>query len=60
MGLLLDKAEPFRKLVARNGNLVTKIGGSLLILIGLLQVSNLWDQIMNSLRDLISGFIPVI
>ncbi|MEY3454288.1 MAG: hypothetical protein RLZZ147_413, partial [Actinomycetota bacterium] len=28
--------------------------------IGLLQVSNLWDQIMNSLRDLISGFIPVI
>ncbi len=60
MGLLLDKAEPFRKLIARNGNLVTKIGGSLLILIGLLQVSNLWDQIMNSLRDLISGFIPVI
>ena len=60
MGLLLDKAEPFRKLIARNGNLVTKVGGSLLILIGLLQVSNLWDQIMNSLRDLISGFIPVI
>jgi cytochrome c-type biogenesis protein len=60
MGLFLDKAEPFRKLVARNGNLVTKVGGGLLILIGLLQVSNLWDQIMNSLRDLISGFIPVI
>ena len=60
MGLLLDKAEPFRKLVARNGNLVTKVGGGLLIFIGLLQVSNLWDQIMNSLRDLISGFIPVI
>jgi cytochrome c-type biogenesis protein len=60
MGLFLDKAEPFRKLVARNGNLVTKVGGSLLIFIGLLQVSNLWDQLMNSLRDLISGFIPVI
>ncbi|MEN9293363.1 MAG: hypothetical protein RIT31_128 [Actinomycetota bacterium] len=60
MGLFLDKAEPFRKLVARNGNLVTKVGGGLLIFIGLLQVSNLWDQIMNSLRDLISGFIPVI
>ncbi|NCV74296.1 MAG: cytochrome c biogenesis protein CcdA, partial [Actinobacteria bacterium] len=38
----------------------TKIGGGLLILIGLLQVSNLWDQLMNSLRDLISGFIPLI
>ncbi|MEY3890177.1 MAG: hypothetical protein RLY62_359 [Actinomycetota bacterium] len=60
MGLFLDKAEPFRKLVARNGGLVTKIGGGLLILIGLLQVSNLWDQLMNSLRDLISGFIPLI
>ncbi|MEY3723531.1 MAG: hypothetical protein RL649_381 [Actinomycetota bacterium] len=60
MGLFLDKAEPFRKLVARNGNLVTKVGGGLLIFIGLLQVSNLWDQIMNSIRDLISGFIPVI
>lgn len=60
MGLFLDKAEPFRKLVARNGNLVTKVGGGLLVFIGLLQVSNLWDQIMNSLRDLISGFIPVI
>lgn len=60
MGLFLDKAEPFRKLVARNGNLVTKVGGGLLIFIGLLQVSNRWDQIMNSLRDLISGFIPVI
>ena len=60
MGLFLDKAQPFRKLVARNGNLVTKVGGGLLIFIGLLQVSNLWDQIMNSLRDLISGFIPVI
>jgi cytochrome c-type biogenesis protein len=60
MGLFLDKAEPFRKLVARNGNLVTKVGGGLLIFIGLLQVSNLWDQIMNSLRDLISGFISVI
>jgi len=58
--LFLDKAEPFRKLVARNGGLVTKIGGGLLILIGLLQVSNLWDQLMNSLRDLISGFIPLI
>ncbi len=60
MGLFLDKAEPFRKLVARNGNLVTRVGGGLLIFIGFLQVSNLWDQIMNSLRDLISGFIPVI
>ncbi len=60
MGLFLDKAEPMRRFISKRGNLITKIGGSLLILIGLLQVSNLWDQFMNSLRDLISGFIPII
>ena len=60
MGLFLDKAEPLRKFVASKGNTITKIGGLLLILIGILQVSNFWDQLMNSLRDLISGFIPII
>jgi len=60
MGLFLDRAEPFRKMIAKHGNFITKIGGSLLILIGLLQVTNLWDQLMNSLRDLITGFVPLI
>ena len=60
MGLFLDKAEPLRKFIASKGNIITKAGGFLLILIGILQVSNLWDQLMNSLRDLISGFIPII
>jgi cytochrome c-type biogenesis protein len=60
MGLFLDKAEPLRKFIASKGNTITKIGGLLLVLIGILQVSNLWDQLMNSLRDLISGFIPII
>ena len=60
MGLFLDKAEPLRRFIASKGNTITKIGGLLLILIGILQVSNLWDQLMNSLRDLISGFIPII
>jgi cytochrome c-type biogenesis protein len=60
MGLFLDKAEPFRKIIAKRGTLITKIGGSLLIFIGLLQVTNFWDQLMNTLRDLITGFIPLI
>ena len=60
IGLFLDKAEPLRKFIASKGNTITKIGGLLLILIGILQVSNLWDQLMNSLRDLISGFIPIV
>jgi len=60
MGLFLDKAEPFRKMIAKRGDLITKIGGTLLILIGILQVTDLWDQLMNTLRDLITGFIPLI
>jgi len=60
MGLFLDKAEPMRKIIAKRGNLITKVGGSLLIIIGILQVTNIWDYLMNSTRDLISGFIPVI
>ena len=60
MGLFLDKAEPFRNMIAKRGDLITKIGGTLLILIGILQVTNFWDQLMNTLRDLITGFIPLI
>ena len=60
MGLFLDRAEPLRKMIASKGNLVTKIGGVFLILIGVLQVSNFWDFLMNSMRDLISGFIPIL
>jgi cytochrome c-type biogenesis protein len=60
MGLFLDKAEPMRRFISSHGGAITKFGGGFLILIGLLQVSDLWDQLMNSLRDLISGFIPII
>jgi cytochrome c-type biogenesis protein len=60
LGWFLDSAEPFRKFITRRGDLITKIGGSLLILIGVLQLTNTWDYLMNSIRDLISGFIPVL
>jgi len=60
MGLFWIKQEPFRKMIAKRGDLITKIGGTLLILIGILQVTDLWDQLMNTLRDLITGFIPLI
>jgi cytochrome c-type biogenesis protein len=59
-GLFLDKVEPLRRFIMRKGNLVTKVGGVILILIGVLQVSNFWDTLMNSMRDLISGFIPIL
>lgn len=60
LGWFLDQAEPFRRFIMKRGDLITKIGGILLIVIGILQVTNTWDYLMNHLRDLISGFIPVI
>ena len=60
LGWFMDRAEPFRRFIAKRGNLITKIGGSLLILIGVLQVSDAWDYLMSLMRGLIDGFIPVL
>jgi len=59
-GLFLDKSEKLRKLLVRHGNVITIIGGIFLLIIGLLQVLGLWSEVMNSLRSLISEFVPVI
>ena len=60
VGLFFDQSAKLRRLLSAKGNILTIIGGVFLILIGLLQVTGGWDHVMNSLRDLISGFIPVI
>jgi cytochrome c-type biogenesis protein len=59
-GLYLDKSESLRKFMVRRGDLITKLGGSLLIVIGLLQLLGFWSDLMISLRSLISDFSPVI
>ena len=59
-GLFFDRSEKFRKFMVKRGNLVTRIGGYLLILIGILQLIGLWNELMISLRTLISDFVPVI
>jgi cytochrome c-type biogenesis protein len=58
--LFLDRSEKLRKLLVRNGNLVSLIGGVFLIIIGVLQVLGLWNELMISLRSIISDFVPVI
>ena len=60
VGIFFDQSKRLRKFIARHGNHLTFIGGIFLILIGLLQVTGLWNDLMNNLRDLISGFIPVV
>lgn len=60
VGLFFDQSAKMRRSISRHGNLITRVGGGFLILIGLLQVSGLWLHLMNSLRGLISGFLPVV
>lgn len=46
--------------VRRHYQLVLRLGGGLLILIGLLLVSGLWQELMIQLRVTINGFTPAI
>ena len=59
-GLSLDNSAKLRSLIYRRGDVISKIGGIFLITIGVLQVLGFWGQILNSMRSLISDFIPVI
>jgi cytochrome c-type biogenesis protein len=60
VGIFFDKSNRLRKFVSRHGNYLTLIGGIFLILIGILQVTGLWADAMNSLRSFISDFAPVV
>ena len=59
-GVFLDRSERLRKYLVKRGDLISKIGGVFLIVIGLLEITGLWGQLMNSMRSLISDFIPVV
>mgnify|MGYP002139194405 CR=1 FL=1 len=60
VGVFFDQSAKLRRFISQRGNIITKIGGFFLIAIGILQVSGAWDSIMNSLRALVSGFVPAI
>jgi cytochrome c-type biogenesis protein len=59
-GLSIDKSAKLRSLIYRRGDVISKVGGIFLIGIGVLEVLGLWSHLMNSMRSLISEFIPVI
>nr|NLD40378.1 cytochrome c biogenesis protein CcdA [Actinomycetales bacterium] len=46
--------------IRRHRTAITRIGGAVLILVGLLLVSGLWNTIMNLLQGTIAGFNPVV
>ena len=59
-GLYLDKSARLRRYLTKRGDLISKIGGALLILIGVAQLLGIWTDFMISLRSMISEFAPVI
>ena len=59
-GLFLDKSEKLRKVLVKSGGKISTIGGVLLIIIGILQLTGLWTDLMIEMRSLISDFAPVI
>ena len=59
-GVFLDRSKALRSFFLKRGSLISKTGGVLLILIGLMQVTGLWADVMINLRSLISEFAPVI
>jgi len=58
--LFIDRSKALQQAIAKRGRTVSIIGGSFLILVGLMQILGLWESLMASLRGTISGFIPVI
>jgi cytochrome c-type biogenesis protein len=60
VGIFFDQSATLRKFISRSGNILTIFGGVFLIWIGILQVSGLWIHLVNALRDLLAGFVPVI
>ncbi len=59
-GLFLDRSKKIRSFFVQRGALISKIGGLLLIIIGVMQVTGIWNDLMINLRSLISDFVPVI
>ena len=59
-GLFFDRSARLRQFLTRNGRAISLIGGIFLIIIGLLQISGLWNTLMIDLRSVISDFAPVI
>jgi cytochrome c-type biogenesis protein len=59
-GLFLDRSKKIRSFFLKRGSLISKVGGVLLILIGVMQLTGIWSDLMIDLRSLISSFVPVI
>ena len=59
-GLAFSRALAAFDVVKRHSAIVTRIGGGLLVVVGLLLVSGLWESVMVELRTWIAGYETVV
>jgi cytochrome c-type biogenesis protein len=59
-GLAYRRAMGAFAVLRRHSVLISRVGGVLLVVVGLLLVTGVWGQLMNDLRGSISGFKTVI
>jgi cytochrome c-type biogenesis protein len=59
-GLAYRRAMGAFDVVRRHRVLVSRLGGAMLVAVGVLLVSGVWDMVMQSLKGSISGFEPVL
>ncbi|WP_326819445.1 cytochrome c biogenesis CcdA family protein [Streptosporangium sp. NBC_01756] len=59
-GLAYRKALQTFKAVRRHSQLITRVGGAMLVAVGLLLVTGLWGELIVTMQGWIGGFEPVI
>ncbi|MCW2777767.1 MAG: ccsA, partial [Frankiales bacterium] len=59
-GLAMRRALGAFDVVKRHYGLVMKVGGGLLVAVGLLLVSGLWDRLVLDMQVLVSGYETVL
>jgi cytochrome c-type biogenesis protein len=60
VGLLLGRGVSAVSWLRRYSLRIERAGGAMLVVLGLLLITGLWDQVLLAVRPLISGFTPAI
>lgn len=60
IGGLLDRGVGVLARVRRHSLHLERVGGAVLVLVGVLLVTGLWDRVLTSLQPAITGFTPVL
>jgi len=60
LALFMDKSKGLQNFIRRRTKVISIFGGLLLILLGLLQITGTWQDLLANLQSSIANFVPVI